>query len=286
MSTHTIAVLGAGQMGGGMATLLAEAGHDVRIWDIVPAAAERVAAASKDKLVAVNDLSEAVTGATVIFEAIAEDMQQKLDVYASICQVNTSAIVASNTSSLPADRLSAGISNQARFAIAHFFNPPQIVPLVELVPGPQTSEGTLSTLADILSAAGKIPVRLQKAVPGFVANRLQAALLREAFALVDEGVATFEDVDLVVRSALGARWAAAGPMMVTDLGGLDIWTAVTTQLFPLLCNSQSPPKAITTRKDRGELGAKTGKGLYEHTPEEDERVKDRIKRHFELEFGG
>lgn len=275
-----VAVLGAGQMGSGIATLLADAGHSVTSWDAVPAALDRLPSSVKTTL----DLEEAVTGADLIMEAIAEDLGVKHEVYKRISAVNDTGILASNTSSLPASELAKAVSNPGRFAIAHFFNPPRLVPLVEIVPASETREDVLQTLKAVLAAAGKLPVVLRKEVPGFVANRLQAALLREAFALVEDGVVAPEDLDLVVRASIAPRWAAGGPMTITDLGGLDIWKAVTTQLFPVLSNTDTPPRTITERVDRGELGAKTGTGIYQHQPEEDQKVRDRIEEHFKLEF--
>jgi 3-hydroxybutyryl-CoA dehydrogenase len=295
-----IAVLGAGQMGSGIALLLAEAGHAVTLWDAFPAVASGVAASFAEgsysspskrrgsgSVTGHADLASTVTGVDIVFEAIAEDLAAKHAVYTAISALNPTCIVASNTSSLPTAELVKGVTvSPGRFAIAHFFNPPRIVPLVEIVPCTNVTEArVLDTLVAVLADAGKLPVRLAREVPGFVANRLQAALLREAFALVADGVATFEDVDTVVRAGLAARWAAAGPMMVTDLGGLDIWKAVTTQLFPLLCTSATPPEAITSRVDQGLLGAKTGQGLYVHDAQEDERIKERIAAHFHMDFG-
>jgi 3-hydroxybutyryl-CoA dehydrogenase len=291
-----IAVLGAGQMGSGIATLLADAGHAVALWDLFPAVATGVAEAygsnsnkaGNGSVTAHDELESTVSSADVVLEAIAEDLDAKQRVFTAVSRsAPATAIITSNTSSLPAAQLVPYVTNPGRFAIAHFFNPPRIVPLVELVPVENASGTThplvLDTLFDILASAGKTPVILKSAVPGFVANRLQAALLREAFALVEDGVASFQDIDTVVRAGLGARWAAAGPMMVTDLGGLDIWQAVTTQLFPSLCSAATPPKAITERVARGELGAKTGSGLYVHNKEEDDEARARISAHFELD---
>lgn len=275
-----VAVLGAGQMGSGIATLLADAGHEVTSWDAVPAALERL----PDNVKTTLELEDAVRGADLIMEAIAEDMDIKHGVYKRISAVNYGGILASNTSSLSASALSEAVTNPGRFAIAHFFNPPRLVPLVEIVPAHRTREDVLHTLKDVLADAGKLPVVLRKEVPGFVANRLQAALLREAFSLVEDGVVSPEDLDLVVRASIGPRWAAGGPMTITDLGGLDIWKAVTSQLYPVLNNTDTAPKTITDRVDKGELGSKTGTGIYSHNPDEDQNVKNRIEEHFKLEF--
>ncbi len=277
----TVAVLGAGQMGAGMAQVLVEAGHSVVSWDVRP---EGLSALDK-RIRTTTHLNEAVVGADIVLEAIAEDLAVKQEVYRRISALNADCIVASNTSSLPAEQLAAALEPASRFAIAHFFNPAAVVPLVEIVPAPQTAPATLAKLKDVMERAGKLPVVLNRAVPGFVANRLQAALYREAYALAADGVASPEDIDLVVRAGLGSRWAAAGPMMVTDLGGMDIWKAVTGQLFPLLASDTATPAAIEEAVKRGDLGSKTGRGIYQHDPEEDQRVKERMAAHFKLEFG-
>ncbi|KLT45898.1 3-hydroxyacyl-CoA dehydrogenase [Cutaneotrichosporon oleaginosum] len=276
-----IAVLGAGQMGAGMAQVMVDAGHSVVCWDVPPEAL-----ATLDKRIrTTTHLNEAVVRVDLVLEAIAEDLAIKEEVYRRLSALNADCIVASNTSSLPAEKLAAALTPPERFAIAHFFNPAAIVPLVEIVPAPQTAPETLRKLKEVMERAGKLPVVLNRAVPGFVANRLQAALYREAYALAADGVASPEDIDLVVRAGLGSRWAAAGPMMVTDLGGMDIWKAVTGQLFPLLASDTVTPAAIEERVQRGDLGSKTGRGIYEHDPEEDQRIKDRMAAHFKLEFG-
>lgn len=279
-----VAVLGAGQMGAGMAQVLVDAGHSVVTWDVRPEALAALAALDA-RILTTAHLNEAVVGADLVLEAIAEDLAVKQEVYRRISALNAACIVASNTSSLPADELASALDPPGRFAIAHFFHPATVVPLVEIVPAPQTAPETLRTLKDVMQRAGKLPVVLSRAVPGFVANRLQAALYREAYALAADGVATPEDIDLVVRAGLGSRWAAAGPMMVTDLGGMDIWKAVTGQLFPLLASDTGTPAAIEGAVQRGDLGAKTGRGIYAHDPEEDQRIKDRMAAHFRLEFG-
>lgn len=280
-----IAVLGAGTMGAGMASVLSAAGHSVISWDVSSAALSALSRAHPN-IATTEHLNEAVVGADVVLEAIAEDLAIKVEVYRRISALNGTCIVASNTSSLPAESLAAALDPPARFAIAHFFNPATVVPLVEIVPASQTSPETLAELKRIMENAGKLPVVLNKSVPGFVANRLQAALYREAYALAADGVASPEDIDLVVRAGLGSRWAAAGPFAVTDLGGMDIWKAVTGQLFPLLAADTVTPAAIEERVKRGDLGAKTGRGIYEHDPAEDQEVRDRMERHFKLEFGG
>ncbi|HWM34820.1 MAG TPA: 3-hydroxyacyl-CoA dehydrogenase family protein [Pseudolysinimonas sp.] len=277
-----IAVAGCGLMGSGIARVLSAAGHAVTVFD---ADEERAARSAEEAgATATATLEAAVRDAVVVFEAIAEDEAAKHDLFHRIAAAAPRAIIASNTSSIPPSVLAEALSDPARFLVAHFFNPATIVPLVEIVPVAQTSAATIATVRDLLAGAGKEPVVLQRETPGFVANRLQAALLREAFALERDGVAGFADIDRIVRAGLGSRWAAAGPFGVVDLGGLDIWRAVTARLFPVLAVDETPPAALRERVDTGRLGAKTAAGFFDHDPGEDQAVRDRIAEHFRLEY--
>lgn len=285
MSSTTVraAVIGCGLMGAGIARLFADAGDEVVVHDADAGRARAVATDIGARHA--ESLEEAVRGVDVVFEAVAEDEGVKRALFARIgAAADPRTIVASNTSSIAPEVLASALAGPQRFAIAHFFNPPGIVPLVEVVPGPQTDPSVIDALAAMLTGVGRTPVVLRRAVPGFVANRLQAALLREAFALEAQGVASFEDIDLIVRAGLGSRWAAAGPFTVTDLGGLDVWEAVCTRLFPDLDGSTEAPAALRERVRSGHLGAKTGEGLMVHDSAEDDAVRDRIRRHFALEF--
>jgi 3-hydroxybutyryl-CoA dehydrogenase len=143
----------------------------------------------------------------------------------------------------------------------HWFNPPELVELVEIVAGPRTEPQVTETLADWAAALGKAPVVVRRDVPGFVANRLQYALIREAYALVETGVATYAEVDAAVRFGLGPRWAAVGPFESMDLAGLDVHHEVARRLFPTLSNRSQPPPALTRLVADRHLGTKTGQGL-------------------------
>lgn len=269
-------------MGAGIAEVLSTS-NDVTVFDAVGDLAQAVAARVPAIRVGAT-LEESVAGAEIVFEAIAEDEDSKRELFRRIGAAAPGAIIASNTSSiLPAAMVDA-VASPERFVIAHFFNPATVVPLVEIVPAATTSAATVERVRELLAGCGKDPVVLQREAPGFVANRLQAALLREAFALEAAGVASFSDIDRVVRGGLGSRWAAAGPFAIVDLGGLDIWTAVTTRLFPDLACDTSPPASLTDRVATGRLGAKTGEGIYAHDAGADAEVRDRIAAHFGLEF--
>ncbi|MDT9594074.1 3-hydroxyacyl-CoA dehydrogenase family protein [Nocardioides zeae] len=274
-----VSVLGAGIMGAGIAVVLAEAGHEVRLFDTRPEVAEAVASRHPG-IEAYADLAGAVTGTTLVLEAVVEDLAVKHALYAEVERHAGDAPIASNTSSLVPSVLAAGLQDPGRLVIVHFFNPADVVPLVEVVPSPATRPEIVDDVVALLRAAGKLVVPLAREVPGFVANRLQAALVREALHLVREGVATPELVDTVVTGGLGPRWAAAGPFSVLDLGGLDTWRSLTAVIFPDLADDDAAPPELVAAVESGDLGAKTGRGFHEHTPEGDERTRAAVRRAF------
>jgi 3-hydroxybutyryl-CoA dehydrogenase len=269
-------------MGAGIAEVLTGPSHRVTVFDADGDLSAAVAARLGVR--AAPTLEDAVAGADLVFEAIAEDQDAKRDLYRRIGAVAPGAILASNTSSILPEALADATASPELFLIAHFFNPATVVPLVEIVPASTTSAAAVETVRALLAGAGKEAVVLRRQTPGFVANRLQAALLREAFALERDGVASFADIDRVVRAGLGSRWAAAGPFAVVDLGGLDIWAVVTTRLFPELATDTAAPEALTARVAEGRLGAKSGEGLYPHDADSDALLRERIAEHFGLEY--
>jgi 3-hydroxybutyryl-CoA dehydrogenase len=151
-----------------------------------------------------------------------------------------------------------------------------LVPLVELVRGPQTSDQTVQTLSELLRRIGKRPIVVQKEVPGFILNRLQGALLREALWLVEQGVASPQDIDIAIRNSIGRRWAVAGVFEIFELAGWDLLASIASGLFPHLAVTTETPTPLKDKVDRGELGVKTGKGFYEWTPESAEALRRRI----------
>jgi 3-hydroxyacyl-CoA dehydrogenase len=207
--------------------------------------------------------------ADLVIETVREDLSEKLSVLEHIQQfARPESIVTTNTSSLDLSDLVHAISPSGRFAGLHWFHPADLVELVEVVPAPGTEESTLKTLGCWLTRIGKAPVILNKAIPGFVANRLQYALLREAYSLVTSGVCTYADVDQAVTAGLGPRWAALGPFECMDFAGLDVHLAVVRELFPDLACDRSAPTELTGLIADGHLGAKSGVGLRgDYSPE-------------------
>jgi 3-hydroxybutyryl-CoA dehydrogenase len=281
-----VAVIGAGLMGHGIAQLFAQAGSAVRLQDTdeqqllrgLAAVEESLAllveeevlspweaAAARARVRPTTSLDAALAGAGFVVEAIPELLEAKLELFDRIERVVADdAIVASNTSTLPISRLAARARRPERMAIVHFFNPAQLVPLVEVVPHPLMPAAAVDRVLEAMRCIGKHPVLLRQEVPGLVANRLQAALVREAFHLVELGVAGPEEIDAVMTEGPGFRWSFIGPIEAADLGGLDTWQRVLDNLAPELSRAEGAPAAIRERVARGELGAKTGRGLYDH----------------------
>lgn len=271
-SSPRIAVVGLGTMGRAIARTLSTHGFDVRGYD--PSGARADAGA-----VTCTTFQDCVEEADLVFEAVPEDLAVKEAVLRKISG-STVGIIASNTSTFMPRVLAEFVDRPERLLVAHFFNPADVVPLVELVPHRGTAADATDAVARVLRAAGKKVVRLDKEQIGFVANRLQAAILRESLHLIDEGVVSAADLDEVVRSSLAPRWSIAGPIGVADLGGLDVFAAVCAQIFPDLADDTQPSSSIRSHVDAGRLGAKSGEGFYRHTQAGTTAVLDRMTRLF------
>lgn len=261
-----VAVVGAGLMGRGIAYALSRSGYEVGIFDrnIEAASAAASNAPEGAHVRAERTLFKAVQGADVVFEAVAENLSVKVDLLAQVESIDDNVAFASNSSSFLPSQLAEGAKNPPQVLVAHFFNPADVVPLVEVVESPRTHPAVTDLVMSILVDAGKRPVLLAREAPGFVANRLQTAILRESIHLVASGVATAEQIDEVVTTSLGPRWGVAGPFRIADLGGLDIFAALSAQIAPTLDSSTQAPSALTERVERGDLGVKTGSGFYSY----------------------
>jgi len=247
--------VGAGTMGAGIARVFADAGTSVRLAarresSLEAARARLGEAANRMRLTTTVD--EALDGADLVVETIVEEIGAKRELLARAEEVAApDALLTTNTSSLPLAPLAKDLRRPKRFAGLHWFNPPELVELVEVVGGEHTAPETLETLAGWMEELGKTPVIVRRDVPGFVANRLQYALLREAYALVDASVCSFEDIDSAVTHSLGARWAAIGPFEAMDLAGLDVHAAVAANLWPELSNTTEPSPSIASALESG-----------------------------------
>ncbi len=293
-----IAVVGAGLMGHGIAQEFAYTGYDVSLHDLSPeqlnaalanirrnlnmlADAGIVEADDVERVKSVvhasTSLEEVVDEADVVIEAVTEDLDVKHRTYRrleELCPERT--IFASNSSTFMPSQMAVATRRPDRMIVTHYFNPPYLVPLVEVVRGPETSDETFEAMFALMLKVGKKPVALQKELPGFIGNRLQIALLRECLSLVEKGYATPEDIDTVVRYGFGRRLSAAGPFAISDIAGWDTLLAVGDQLIGDLNPSQTVPGIVKEMVDRGDFGVKTGKGFYDWTPEAGEALRQRI----------
>jgi 3-hydroxybutyryl-CoA dehydrogenase len=260
-----VAVVGAGTMGSGIARAFAGGGTPVRLCSrresSLIAARDRLGE-SATRVRLTTSVDEALAGAELVIETIVEELEPKRVLLARAEEVaSPEAILTTNTSSLSLAALAGALRRPGRFAGLHWFNPADLVELVEVVGGEHTAPETLAALAGWMEELGKAPVVVRRDVPGFVANRLQYALLREAYALVDAGVCSHADVDRAVTHGLGTRWAAIGPFEAMDLAGLDVHAAVAQNLWPELATDREPSASIAHLVETGALGVKSGRGL-------------------------
>jgi 3-hydroxybutyryl-CoA dehydrogenase len=248
-----VAVIGAGTMGAGIARVFAEGGASVRLMARHPESLEAAGGRlGRAEVLLTTSLDEALDGTDLVVETIVEQVEPKRNVLMKAEQLaSPDALVTTNTSSLPLAAFEGALSRPERFAALHFLNPPELVEVVEIVRGEQTAPETLETLAGWMEELGKSPVIVRRDVPGFIVNRLQYALLREAYSLVDSGVCSFADVDRAVTHGLGARWAAIGPFETMDLAGLEVHAAVAANLWPELSNTTEPSETIAKMLESG-----------------------------------
>lgn len=270
-------------MGAGIARVFADAGASVRLCARRESSLEAARPRLGDNAARVRmttSADDALAGAELVIETIVEELEPKRELLTRADELAApAAILTTNTSSLPLAPLAAGLRRPERFAGLHWLNPPELVELVEVVGAEETAPATTEALVDWMEQLGKEPVVVRRDVPGFLVNRLQYALLREAYALVDEGVCSFADVDRAVVHGLGARWAAIGPFETMDLAGLDVHAAVAANLWPELASGDKPSATIAEVLETGALGVKNGRGLrgdYEAT--DAETLKERRNR--------
>lgn len=281
-SEPLVAVVGAGLMGVGIATCLALEGRQVKLFDSDPARRrdaprlvqdilEEIGASGREVDVAtvqahvtVCDSLSDLADAQIVYEAVVEKLAVKHTVYAQLeAVVSSDAIIASNTSGLLPDALCANMLHPGRFLVAHFWNPPYVMPLVELVPATATDGAIPLRIQQDLQQAGFEPIFLRTAVPGFIGNRIQFAVFREALHLVNSGVADAATVDAVIKSCLGRRYGKFGPLEVADLGGLDTFLDIATHLMPQLAKDESALALLRSQIAQGNTGIDSGQGFYQ-----------------------
>lgn len=292
-SSTKVAVIGAGLMGCGIAQVFASKNIPVNLYDAFDAARntarDKIATnlqqvgqtqAALDYITITDDLEAAVKDADFLIEAVPEKLELKRQVFAEILQfVKPECILASNTSVIPISDIATGMDFGNRIVGTHWWNPPYLVPLVEVVQSEQSSLTAVQSMIELLRHVGKEPVHVQKDVPGFVGNRLQHALWREAIALINDGVCSAETVDIVVKNSFGMRLPVLGPIENADLVGLDLTLDIHNVILPSINRDCDPAEVLKQKVEAGELGIKSGTGFKDWTDESAAELRENLSRH-------
>ncbi|MGB9045168.1 MAG: 3-hydroxyacyl-CoA dehydrogenase family protein [Pseudolabrys sp.] len=293
MAKARIAVIGAGLMGHGIAQVFALAGHDVTIYDSIAASLDsaktRILANLKDlgddqnaveRVAPIADLATAVRDADYVVEAVLEDLPLKQKLFAEIEKhVGPDTILASNTSVIPITRIMEDLKRRERALGTHWWNPPFLVPLVEVIETRWTSPEAVDFAMNLHAAAGKKPAHVKKDVPGFIGNRLQHALWRESIALVEQGICDAETVDNVIKAAFGRRLAVLGPLENADMVGTDLTLAIHKTVLPDIDNRPCPSPYLEKLVKDGKLGFKSGEGFRKWRPEQQAALRSKVLQH-------
>ena len=293
MAKARIAVIGAGLMGHGIAQVFALAGHDVTIYDSVQAtldsAKARILTNLKDlgddrkaaeRITPVVELAAAVREADYVVEAVLENLPLKQKLFAEIEQhVRPDTILSSNTSVIPITKIMEGLKRRERALGTHWWNPPFLVPLVEVIETQWTSLQAVDFAIKLHVAAGKKPAHVRKDVPGFIGNRLQHALWREAISLVENGICDAETVDNVIKSAFGRRLAVLGPLENADMVGTDLTLAIHQTVLPDIDSRPGPSPYLEKLVKDGKFGFKSGEGFRKWSPEQQQALRQKVLQH-------
>jgi len=293
MAKARIAVIGAGLMGHGIAQVFALAGHDVTIYDSVQAtldsAKARILTNLKDlgddrkaaeRITPVVELAAAVREADYVVEAVLENLPLKQKLFAEIEQhVRPDTILSSNTSVIPITKIMEGLKRRERALGTHWWNPPFLVPLVEVIETQWTSPQAVDFAIKLHAAAGKKPAHVRKDVPGFIGNRLQHALWREAISLVENGICDAETVDNVIKSAFGRRLAVLGPLENADMVGTDLTLAIHQTVLPDIDSRPGPSPYLEKLVKDGKFGFKSGEGFRKWSPEQQQALRQKVLQH-------
>ena len=278
-----VAVLGAGKMGLGIAQLFAMRGHEVKVIfvtrrrDVMPTIhgnlnvlvenevlTEKERDAAEARISFVDSIEEIVGFADIVFESIIEDLAVKQEYFAKMDELlPVSTILATNTSAISITEIAEKSVHKERIIGTHFWNPAYLIPLVEVIRTVYVSDEIVTNTYNLLAEAGKKPCIVKKDVPGFLANRMQHALFREALSIVENDIADPQDVDDAIRYGFGMRLGVCPPITVMDMGGLDLTYSIHNYLFPHIENSTEPLPILKEHLDKGELGFKSGKGIMD-----------------------
>ncbi|EEH92988.1 3-hydroxyacyl-CoA dehydrogenase family protein [Citrobacter portucalensis] len=303
MQSKPICVLGAGLMGVGIATHFARFGYDVWLYDTDSSRIAEISAVAGgilDELIVTDQFAigektsvvarlhgttslQDIAACRLLIEAIPERLELKHALYAQLEElIAPEAVIASNTSGLPPDALAEKLTHPERLLIAHFWHPPHFIPLVEIVPGTATKPEYLHELQQQLIAMQLEAVVLDRAAPGFVGNRLQFALLREALHIVKSGIASAEVVDQVMRASLGRRYAMVGPLEAADMTGLSTVQDICRHLLPELATGSDMMSLVADKVANGDTGLRSGQGFYRWDDSRKEYIQQR--REHQLRF--
>lgn len=289
---QTVMVAGAGTMGTSIAQIFAQSGFDVilynrrqpsldraqaRISGNLDTAIQEGTATAEEKAAALSrmsfttDLNE-FAKADYIVEGIAENLAVKHEFFHTISEIiSDDIVVTSNTSGLPITSIASAIKNPARFAGMHFWNPPHLVPLVEIIKGEKTEDESAQIVFDVTNRINKKPVIVKKDIKGQIGNRLQLAIVREALHILETGAADVADIDAVMKYSLGFRYACLGPFETLDLGGLDVFNSISSYLFPDLSKAETSGE-MGRLVEQGNLGVKSGRGFYDYSGDRAQKV--------------
>jgi 3-hydroxybutyryl-CoA dehydrogenase len=298
VAKERVAVIGAGMMGVGIAQIFAGSGHEVSLQDAFPEALERAPSAMRANLTFLaenglgspddvepaarrvtmtTDLREAVEGADVVVECVFEDLALKQSVFQHLdaaCPPET--ILCTNTSVMSITEIGTRAAHKERVVGTHFWNPPYLIPLVEVVRTAEVADDVVTRTMELLRGVGKRPIDCKRDVPGFVANRLQHALWREAISIVEHGIADAATVDESIRFGPGLRLPILAPMENADMVGLDLTLAIHEYILPHLEASGEPSPLLREKVAAGDLGFKSGRGFQEWPPEKAEESRKRL----------
>ncbi len=291
-----VTILGSGTMGPGIAAIFARAGADARLFDISEQAIENAKSAVtmaqgvlerlgdlKDEGGTVSfftDMEKALSGSKFVVEAVPEKLELKQQVLKETEKfVDDDVVIASNTSGIPITTIGEALSRPEKFVGMHWSNPPHVIPMIEVVPGDSTSQKTIDDLIAIVHSFGYEAV-VEREKPGFVENRILYAIMREALALVDEGIISQKDMDTCVKWGIGYKLAVVGPMRLLDMAGLDIYTSVAGYLNQDLSNSSEVPSVVADLVSSGKLGMKTSGGMFEYGDGDVQAIRGEIVQQF------
>lgn len=293
MAAMNVAVIGAGLMGHGIAQVFAVHGHAVRITDpseqALASVRDRVRAnladlggdsGAAERIEGCTRLKDAVAGADYVVEAASENLAVKQALFAAIeAAAGPSTILASNTSVIPITAIMEDLRDRSRCLGTHWWNPPYLVPLVEVIGTPWTDPDVIARTLALHRALGKTAVHVKRDVPGFIGNRMQAALWREAISLVEHGVCDAEDVDAVVKASFGRRLAVLGPLENADLIGTDLTLAIHEIIMGHIEDTHGASPYLRQLVADGRLGVKSGQGFTRWTPEKADDLRRNLNRH-------